>query len=378
MKNILLTTTALVAFAGAAAADGHTSVSHALSATLGYTDNSNFGSADVIKSDDDLYGENGFFWEGNLKTTATAALDNGVTAGAYFEITVADDGAGADGGNALTASDFVLSLTSETASLYFGDTSMAATKRWKSAGDMEADGFSTDSDQAVMRGDVTFGDVSGSVSYVFDDTNDATEQLSLGASGSFGAFGFAAAYQEAASVGYDNGNLDFFNSEVMGVSANGTFGGATVTVAYADNTTADTTSTAIQVAYPMGPVTATAYYSKEQKGGVDAVSGDNMGLTLAYAQDAVAVTLKVRDEQGRNEWNLEGSYDMGNGATVLAGALNENEGADADFYIGGTYDLGGGASLLAVYADDKDRDQADEIGSGEYDPGMTVAVSFTF
>lgn len=36
MKNILLTTTALVAFAGAAAADGHTSVSHALSAELGY------------------------------------------------------------------------------------------------------------------------------------------------------------------------------------------------------------------------------------------------------------------------------------------------------------------------------------------------------
>ena len=108
------------------------------------------------------------------------------------------------------------------------------------------------------------------------------------------------------------------------------------------------------------------------------LTGNNMGLTLAYAQDAVAVTLKVRDEQGRNEWNLEGSYDMGNGATILAGALNENEGADADFYIGGTYDLGGGASVLAVYADDKDGDQADEIGSGEYDPGMTVSVSFTF
>jgi len=58
--------------------------------------------------------------------------------------------------------------------------------------------------------------------------------------------------------------------------------------------------------------------------------------------------------------------------------LNENEGADTDFYIGGTYDLGGVASVLAVYADDKDGDQADEIGSGEYDPGMTVSVSFTF
>ena len=115
----------------------------------------------------------------------------------------------------------------------------------------------------------------------------------------------------------------------------------------------------------------------EEVDGVDETD-DNYGITVAYAQDAIGVTAKFRNEQGRNEWNLEGSYDMGNGATILAGALNENEGADADFYIGGTYDLGGGASLLAVYADDKDGDQADEIGSGEYDPGMTVAVSFTF
>jgi len=114
----------------------------------------------------------------------------------------------------------------------------------------------------------------------------------------------------------------------------------------------------------------------EEVSGVDV--DDNYGITVAYAQDAIAVTAKFRNEQGRDEWNLEGSYDMGNGATILAGALNENEGADTDFYIGGTYDLGGGASVLAVYADDKDGDQADEIGSGEYDPGMTVSVSFTF
>ena len=126
---ILLTTTALVAFAGAAAADGHTSVSHALSAELGYNNE-----ADAI-------GEDGFFWEGNLKTTATAALDNGLTAGAYFEITVSGDDAAAgssDAGNALVASDFVLSLTSETASLYFGDTAPAGKKYFSAAGDMEA------------------------------------------------------------------------------------------------------------------------------------------------------------------------------------------------------------------------------------------------
>ena len=374
MKNILLTTTALVAFAGAAAADGHTSVSHALSATLGYN------------NEVDAIGEDGFFWEGNLKTTATAALDNGLTAGAYFEITVSGDDAAAgssDAGNALVASDFVLSLTSETASLYFGDTAPAGKKYFSAAGDMESDNFSTDSDSAVLRGDVSFGGMNASVSYIVDDASNTAEQLAVGLGGSFGAATVGFGYQEATT--YTDNEGDFNNSEVMGVSASTTVAGATVTVAYADDsndgvgqTGIAQTSTAIQVAYPMGPVTATAYYSMEQVNGVDAVAGDNMGLTLAYAQDAVAVTLKVRDEQGRNEWNLEGSYDMGNGATILAGALNENEGADADFYIGGTYDLGGGASILAVYADDKDGDQKDEIGSGEYDPGMTVAVSFTF
>ena len=374
MKNILLTTTALVAFAGAAAADGHTSVSHALSATLGYN------------NEVDAIGEDGFFWEGNLKTTATAALDNGLTAGAYFEITVSGDDAAAgssDAGNALVASDFVLSLTSETASLYFGDTAPAGKKYFSAAGDMESDGFSTDSVSAVLRGDVSFGGMNGSVSYIVDDASNTAEQLAVGLGGSFGSVTVGLGYQEATT--YVDAEGDFNNSAVMGVSASTTVAGATVTVAYADDsndgvgqTGIAQTSTAIQVAYPMGPVKATAYYSMEQVNGVDAVAGDNMGLTLAYAQDAVAVTLKVRDEQGRNEWNLEGSYDMGNGATIMAGALNENEGADADFYIGGTYDLGGGASILAVYADDKDGDQKDEIGSGEYDPGMTVAVSFTF
>ena len=371
---ILLTTTALVAFAGAAAADGHTSVSHALSATLGYN------------NEVDAIGEDGFFWEGNLKTTAAAALDNGLTAGAYFEITVSGDDAAAgssDAGNALVASDFVLSLTSETASLYFGDTAPAGKKYFSAAGDMESDGFSTDSDSAVLRGDVSFGGMNGSVSYIMDDASNTAEQLAVGLGGSFGSVTVGLGYQEATT--YVDAEGDFNNSAVMGVSASTTVAGATITAAYADDSNDGVgqsgvaqTSTAIQVSYPMGPVTATAYYSMEQVNGVDAVAGDNMGLTLAYAQDAVAVTLKVRDEQGRNEWNLEGSYDMGNGATILAGALNENEGADADFYIGGTYDLGGGASILAVYADDKDADQGDEIGSGEYDPGMTVAVSFTF
>jgi hypothetical protein len=239
---------------------------------------------------------------------------------------------------------------------------------------MEADSFSTDSDAAVLRGDASFAGMNGSISYIVDDAAGTAEQLAVGLGGSFGAFTLGMGYQE--STTFADGNGDFNSDEVLGVSAAGTFAGATVTVAYAKETASDEQSTAVKVSYPFGPVTASAYYSMEKVAGASV--DDNYGVSVAYAQGPITVKADYRNEQTRDEWNIEGSYDMGNGATVLAGALNENEGADADFYIGGTYDLGGGASLLAVYADDKDGDQADEIGSGEYDPGMTVSVSFTF
>ena len=114
-------------------------------------------------------------------------------------------------------------------------------------------------------------------------------------------------YQEATS--YADAEGDFNADEVLGVSVGGTFAGATVTLAYAEETASGETSTGIQVAYPFGPVTATAYYSMEEVSGVDV--DDNCGITVAYAQDAIAVTAKFRNEQGRDEWNLEGSYDIG-------------------------------------------------------------------
>ncbi|MCK0120385.1 porin [Loktanella sp. F6476L] len=360
MKSILLTSTALVAFAGAAAADGHASVSHSLGGTLGYN------------NEVDGIGEDGFFWEGNLKTTATAALDNGLTAGAYFEVTVAEDNdaASEDGGQALASSDFVLSLESDTASLFVGDTGTAATKRFVAAGDMESDAFTTGTDSAVLRGDVSFGGVDASLSYIIDDANGEAEQLSFGAAATFGIATLTAAYQEDTT--FADGNGDFSAAEVMGVSAAVTVANATITLAYADNMTADTQSTGIKVSYPIGPVVATGYYVDE--GDADA----NLGVNVAYTSGPIAASVDYQDDQGVTKYKVEGSYDLGNGLTVLAGALNENEGDDVDYYAGATYDLGGGATATFVYAADEDGDQGDEIGAGEYDPGVTVSVDFTF
>ena len=387
MKNILLTSTALVAFAGAAVADGHTSVTHVLGATLGFTKNDNVGSTDLAPANvGNDFGEDGFFWEGNLKTTATSALDNGLTAKGYFEITIAtDDGvANSDGGNALTASDFVLSLESDTASVFLGDTETAAATRWKSAGDMEADGFSSGLDSSVLRGDVSLFGVDASVSYIVDDASNTAEQLSVGAGATFGAVSLSAAYQEESKTYVDTSG-DFNAKEVMGVSASGTFANATVTLAYAA-TTATTagednkTSIGGKISYPLGPVTLAAYFVQEAGGATTAATFEkpNYGVNVAYASGPITVKVDYQDDQETTKYAVDATYDLGNGLSILAGALNENEGDDVDFYAGGKFALGAGATASVVYAADKDGDQADEIAGGEFDAGITVKVDFTF
>ncbi len=384
MKRILLTSTALVAFAGAAAADSHTNIDWALGATLGYNDtDSSMNEDGTVRASSDE-NEEGFYWEGNLKLTATAALDNGLTAGAYFEIEVADNDGNKnnDGGETLVSSDFVVSLTSDMASLYFGDTSTAAAKHWVSAGDMESDGFTTDNDSAVLRGDVSFAGFETSLSYVVDDVNNEAEQLSIGASGAFGAFTVAAAYQEETTF-VDSAD-DFNSSEIYGVSVGGTFAGATVTAAYAVDSNngvgqsgVEQTSAGIKVAYPFGPVTATAYYVMEERDGIDDTD-DNYGVKVAYVDNGIAVTADFQQDQAVSKWAVDGSYDLGNGLSAIAGVENQNEGTDFDYYVGATYDLGGGASVLMTYAEDADGDQEDEIGAGDYQEGITVEVSFAF
>lgn len=369
MKSILLTSTALVAFAGAVAAEG-TSVTNAFEATLGYN------------TEIDGIGEDGFYWEGNLKTTATATLDNGLTAGAYFEVTVAEEDGTAsnDGGIDFTGSDFVISLEAETAGLFFGDTGTAADRHWTAAGNMEQDGFTPDGDgdTAVLRGDVTFGGVEASVSYLIDDSTQEVEQLSFGAAATFGAISLAAGYQEEITSGFVAAGDDFDENEIFGVAAAGTFAGATITVAYAERALAagSESSTGVKIAYPFGPVTLNASY-------VDESNGDaNWELGATYADGPISVTAEYEengDEAGdTDDWTIEGTYDVGNGITVLAGVLNENEGDDVDYYAGATYDLGGGAEALFVFAEDADGDQGDEIGADEYDPGVTIQVSFNF
>ncbi|MGJ8612558.1 MAG: porin, partial [Octadecabacter sp.] len=305
-------------------------------------------------------------------------------------IDLEDLAGGQDSGDESDASDsidFELSLTHDMGGIYYGDTSFAAENLWTSAGDMEADGFSEQDGEEVLRGEVMYGGVTAQMSYVLgnnDGAPNASEelnQLSLAVSADLGNFNVVAAYQDASDevAGfYDNGssdNGDFNDAEVFGLSVGTSFSGADVRLAYADNS--DDTSVGVQVSYPFGPVTATVYYVAE-----DSDTGsteDNYGMTLAYANGPVAVTLDYDNDQTTDKVGIEGSYDVGNGLTVYAGALY-NEGATKEdaYYVAGEYDLGSGASVLVSYAEGDADEYEDEIGAGDYQSGTTVELSFEF
>lgn len=352
MKSILLASTAVIALAGAAAAE----VSFGGSATLGFNSNSTSGN-------------DGFYWDAGVSVTLSQTLDNGLTASATFDLSVFTSSLNNLAPAGVSASGLVLSLVAENAGLYFGDTGMAAGKHWASAGDMENDGFSATDGDTVLRGDMAVAGWDASVSYILDTVTGDLAQLSVGASGAFGSVNVAVAYQaEDTDVGTAGG--DFNPDNVFGLSVGTSFSGADVTFAYVSNVTAGDNSIGIKVAYPVGPVTLTGYFVSESAG------ADNWGINAAYANGPIAVALDFQNDQGTELWSLQGSYDVGNGLVVYAG-LDDN---GDDYYVGGAYDLGGGASLLVSYADDSDGDEGgdDDIGANDYQVGTTVEVSFAF
>ena len=351
MKKILLASASIVAFAGVAAAE----VNYTGSATLGYNDDAN--------------GDNeGFYWDANVAVTLSQELDNGLTAAASFDYDVADNNTGQD----LVSGGYVLSLTSEMAGLYYGDTGTAADKLWVSAGDMESDGFTSDAfddlngvNQAVLRGDMTFGDVDVSVSYTIADND--LDQLSVAAKAALGQFTVVAAYEEEADVAEAG---DFNDDEIMGLSVSTSMAGADFVLAYAEDENSD--STGLKVTYPVGPVKLTAYYVSES------VGDDNYGVAAAYSNGPLSLTVDYQDDQGVAKTSIDGSYDLANGLMVYAGAYMEDN-QDDEYYVAGQYDLGGDATLLVSYADAGDTGNADdEVGAGDYQVGTTVEVSFSF
>ncbi|NVK06962.1 MAG: porin [Marivivens sp.] len=345
MKKILLASVALTAFAGAAAAE----VSFSGSATLGY-------------NDDAAGDHNGFYSDLNVDVALSATLDNGITVTAAGDLEEIDANEGA-------AASVTLTIASDNASLVYGDTEFAAVSAWSAVGSMDNDGFSEVDGELVIKGSVTFGDITVSASQeIAEDaaTPDFTEVggLSVGVSASMGAANVVVAYQEEEA---DAGLLAA--DELLAIRVGTSLAGADVAFGYADNRTDDAQSTGVSISYPMGAVTVAASYVVEENAA--GTAEDNWDISVAYAEGAVAVTANT-DES--DDWGLEGSYDLGNGLKINAGI---DDAGDTN-YIAGTYGLGGGASLLVSFVDTDAVNADDEYGAPDYQDGTTVAVSFAF
>ena len=413
MKSILLTSTALVAFAGAAAAE----VTWSADAEFGYNEEV----------------EGGFYFDGGLAVATTAGMMMGLEAGIALDVDLGfadntdDDGdfGGTFSDISVNASDFVVFVKNDVSGLYIGDTNTATQQHWSGVTNMEQDGFlevgdvddgADDNDfvDGVLRADLTFGSVSTSVSYFLADNDFGSDDLEgtdedlngltglqLGISADLGQFSVGLAYQDEvdgdlvngtdASDGEDGltgtdddieespGSVD----QLFGIYGSTTFAGASVKLAYAQNGNTDASSTGIEVGYTFGPATATVFYSLEDDGSDDNQAEDNYGIGIAYDGGPLQVSAYYHDG-GDQEIGLEGNYDLGNGLVIYAGyvdSADDDQENREELYVAGEYDLGGGASLIAAYGevgDEYDGD-LDAVGNAyEVNEGATIAISFSF
>ena len=349
--------------AGVAAAE----VTFSGTANFGYNDTDHATGASVGAAFSDI----------DLNIDFSQELNNGYTAAASFEFDVAN----ADQGASFNASDAVISLTNADSGIHYGDTKHGAENAWSAVGSMENDAFRVADGEMVTRADMTFGGAKIGIS-LGDDTNytvtaasattpavkgTAKDYISLGITGSAGAFSYALAHQNANTAWLDgDDNSAKSQQATTGVRVSTTLGGATVALGYAKNDNGG--STGIEVSYPMGALTTTASYVQE-----GAASAENKwDVKVAYAEGALGVTVATDESQ---DWNVGVSYDMGNGMNLFIGADDGGK----DTYAGVSYDLDGGASLLASYADDSNNtDTDDEVGAKDYKEDMTFQLSFAF
>lgn len=377
MKNILLTTTALVAFAGAAAAE----VSFKGDAKLGYNDK--------VKD--------GFYWEAGLGVTAEQELNNGLTAGFTLDVDLDIKDSSTFTNGQIATSDYVLYLKSDTASLYYGDTKPAVEQLFEDnvktpvheASMLDQETFIEDSDvdggtpsnvEAVLRAETEMAGFKAAVSaFIFDDGapagNEEAGAVQLAVTGAISNINVGLAYQAAEKDLLDEKSNDA--DELFGLYAGTTFSGADVQLSYVKNATTKEDSLGLKGSYNFGAFTVGAFYSKES-----VKDQDNYGVEVAYKQGAIAADFWHRvTAKDVSETGLEGSYDFSNGLVAKAGYINTDPATGkntAAFYVAGEYDLGSDASLLVSYAKDEANATNDAIGDPEYYSGATVAVSFKF
>lgn len=391
MKNVLLTTTALVAFAGAAAA---------ADVATTWT-----GEAWVEYNVDN--GVISYFADSDLDITLSQELNNGAVAS--LALTSAIDWE--NGGGAVSFDpSWVAALETSYGTLSFGDIDNVNDGVFQEAGPMDGlvdtdeDGSGDDGDIPVYAGDFWNNDTTdygqghdfridasaGGIAIAFStDTDESDGVFGLNLSGSFGAVDFMVLYNS------NDGDT------TTGVTASGAMGGVDFNLAYATGSYTEDTAMGGDFSYAVSSevtVSAGVATFKDANGGAgnegtyynvgaDYASGpivasfdydvDNNDVAVItasadYTMDVSAgttVTVGVSyDDSLADEFGA--SVDL----VHVAGDLSVYVGADIDenVYAGAVYDLGGGASAYGYYADGTD------LGPEEWTNGTIIGLAMTF
>ncbi|MDC1297502.1 porin [Octadecabacter sp.] len=326
MKNILLASTALVAFAGAAAADSHTSITFSGAASAEY--NSAAGG--------------GIHTDADLDATMSADLDNGVSVSVTIGIDTADNvGEATKSGN--------LTISGAAGSFIIGND--VSTASFSAVGDTI--GLGAEDGVRGFIGSYTFG----------------TTTLFVSAPMTAGQVGLPSDTIEfgvTAEVGGMTVGLGVADEDYVG-KVSGAVSGVSYTIAAGEVAGVDRWD--VTLSYPVGALTIG--YT------VDSGTDNPWEASAAYAEGALSA--KVTYADATDSFKVEGSYDLGNGVVVNAGYLGATvAGGSAETYVGGTYDLGGGASAYASFVNSDTATFASEIGAQDYHDGTTIGVKFAF
>ena len=337
MKSILLTSTALVAFAGAAAADGHAGVSFGGEASAEYNT------------------ETGYSTSAELTATMSATLDNGLTAGASITFDPT-----ASGDDQVTAGS--ITLSSDNASLTFG-TGLDASV-FTAVGDDYDIGQAAEEGFDGLVASYTMGATTLGVSAPLTEgaTGSDSDAIEVGVS--------------TTAAGWALG-LGITGAGEYAATAEGTVAGAKLNFGFASNDEWDA-----GVEYTISPITLSAstdeaeawtvgaaYAANGVSAGVEYNADESWEVTAGYTSGPLALAAALDSAE---TVTLGATYDVGSGLTVGGGLEGD------DSYAFANYDLGGGASAYINYADAAA--DLEEVGPSERDIsiGTTVGVSFEF
>ncbi len=323
MKKILLATTALVGFAGAAAAEV---------ALSGYAEIGVVGGNAV----DAANGGGTQFWNDlNVTITMTGETDSGLTFGTALNLEdLAGDLANApntgDGINPSVDNDTNVWVSGSFGKVTLGDTDGALD--WAASeiymGTSLADDHSTHAgaywntgmdgtyDNQVMRYEYSFGDFAAAFSAELDDTGTGDVVLGLGVKWSGDMGGTAV----SAGLGYQTAN----SADVVALSL-----GATMTNGFSAN---------------LGFATGNIFGS--------ATDMDWMGLGLGYTTGALTVQANygafdsgVVGASDPSGWGLVANYDLGGGAVAMFGYGDSSNGTSSNGHGDQTWSAGLGLSF---------------------------------